>query len=238
MGRVAKSETDLGRRLLAIRGQRSRSEFATLLGVHENTLGGYERGSRQPDWDFLVKLTEKAGVNLNWLVTGGNTPDAPKEPSLRFMVQPVAADEANLPDGWSSVRVFDIEAAAGSGRINPEHEIDASLSLAVEERWLYSRFRINSKRLAGVYVKGDSMSPSFREGDIVLVDIGSDRIVGEGVYVLVSEQGMMLKRVSLMAAGGVVLRSDNPSYGDQTIPNDHVGYLRVYGRVVAAFSQV
>lgn len=61
--------TEIGCRLVQIRGQKSQASFAQELGVHKNTLGGYERGERKPDSDTLIRLTE-AGYNANWVLTG------------------------------------------------------------------------------------------------------------------------------------------------------------------------
>ncbi len=61
--------TEIGCRLVQIRGQKSQAAFAQELGVHKNTLGGYERGERKPDSDSLVRLME-AGYNANWILTG------------------------------------------------------------------------------------------------------------------------------------------------------------------------
>ncbi|MBD3618979.1 MAG: helix-turn-helix transcriptional regulator [Chromatiales bacterium] len=61
--------TEIGGRLVQIRGHKSQAAFARDLGVHKNTLGGYERGERKPDSEFLCALM-RAGYNANWVLTG------------------------------------------------------------------------------------------------------------------------------------------------------------------------
>ena len=61
--------TSIGDRLIQIRGHRSQAAFAKQIGVHKNTLGGYERGERTPDAEFLRKLMA-AGYNANWVISG------------------------------------------------------------------------------------------------------------------------------------------------------------------------
>jgi len=61
--------TEIGCRMVQIRGQRSQASFANHLGVHKNTLGGYERGERKPDSECLSALM-RAGYSANWVISG------------------------------------------------------------------------------------------------------------------------------------------------------------------------
>lgn len=61
---------ELGERLRAVRGDLSQIDFATRLGADKNTVGRYERGERQPDSDYLVRIHSEFGISLDWLLTG------------------------------------------------------------------------------------------------------------------------------------------------------------------------
>ncbi len=74
MARPEKISPGLGERLKFLRKDKTRAEFSAEIGIHENTLGGYERGERQPDFAFFTQLRESTGVNLNWLATGAGQP--------------------------------------------------------------------------------------------------------------------------------------------------------------------
>ncbi|MGO1072597.1 helix-turn-helix domain-containing protein [Lysobacter sp. CA199] len=58
-----------GSRLIHIRGSESQATFAPKIGVHKNTLGHYERGTREVGADALRSLVY-LGWNANWLLTG------------------------------------------------------------------------------------------------------------------------------------------------------------------------
>lgn len=58
-----------GSRLIQIRGEKSQAQFAPKIGVHKNTLGHYERGTRELGADALRSLVY-AGWNANWVLTG------------------------------------------------------------------------------------------------------------------------------------------------------------------------
>jgi len=45
-------------------------EFAREMNVLQQQLSKYERGENKPSADFLVKLAQKFGLNLNWLLLG------------------------------------------------------------------------------------------------------------------------------------------------------------------------
>lgn len=51
-------------------GHKERKAFANVLGMHPDTLGGYERGDTFPDQAFLARYKREFSVNLNWLFTG------------------------------------------------------------------------------------------------------------------------------------------------------------------------
>lgn len=55
-------------RLLREKSGLKQLEMAELLSVNINTLGGYERGDRLPDIDYLIKFAEIADVNLVELI--------------------------------------------------------------------------------------------------------------------------------------------------------------------------
>ena len=64
------SAITLGQRILLIRGKVSRKDFASEYGIGTATLQRYENDSRSPDIEFLVKLQQKTGWSLDYLVHG------------------------------------------------------------------------------------------------------------------------------------------------------------------------
>ena len=88
----------------------------------------------------------------------------------------------------------------------------------------------SSVRLLDIH--GDSMLPTFKDGDTVLVDTGIDRIVDSRIYAVVFSGLLIVKRVILKRDGSVILRSDNRDiYEDELVPSGEVAELHVAGRV-------
>jgi transcriptional regulator with XRE-family HTH domain len=55
--------------LAQIRGQRSQRQFARDLGVFQQNVNRYESGTT-PHADFLIQLSLKENVSLDWLLLG------------------------------------------------------------------------------------------------------------------------------------------------------------------------
>ncbi|MDM8215702.1 helix-turn-helix domain-containing protein [Desulfovibrio piger] len=60
----------LGDRIKTIRGLASQMQFSSSLGIAQTKLSRYERNTTPPDLDFLVRLSRRYAVSLEWLITG------------------------------------------------------------------------------------------------------------------------------------------------------------------------
>lgn len=70
MARPAKPKTELAQRLIDIRGDRTRDDFALELGMSVRTYGNYERGDHEPDFRFMQELVRKERLSPHWLLLG------------------------------------------------------------------------------------------------------------------------------------------------------------------------
>jgi transcriptional regulator with XRE-family HTH domain len=71
--RRSDSEVDLralGTRLRQLRGQLTQEEFAGALGISQAQLSKYELGQSAPPLGVLIKLAEKHGKTIDWILTG------------------------------------------------------------------------------------------------------------------------------------------------------------------------
>jgi transcriptional regulator with XRE-family HTH domain len=58
----------IAERLRSIRGPRSQEWIAERMGVHAQTVWRYEKGEIPGSWDFLMRLREAEGIDLNALL--------------------------------------------------------------------------------------------------------------------------------------------------------------------------
>lgn len=72
--RRTKSTTDrksIGRRMRQVRGfDVTQGDFARMLGISQSQLSKYERGLIGPASEVLIRLKQRFGVSIDWLLTG------------------------------------------------------------------------------------------------------------------------------------------------------------------------
>ncbi len=79
---------------------------------------------------------------------------------------------------------------------------------------------------------GDSMEPTFKTGDTVLVDSSRVHMKSNGFYVFKLEENLYVKRVERLIDGRIKIQSDNSKYETIILEPEKVMDLEVFGRVV------
>jgi phage repressor protein C with HTH and peptisase S24 domain len=133
------------------------------------------------------------------------------------------------------IPLFDVCASAGGGSlVESETVVDV---VALKEEWVRRELHVSPSNLCAVSTIGVSMEPTFRAGDLLILDRSVERIRDEGIYALVHDGMLLIKRVRWSPDGGLVLISDNKEYEPQTIPRDRREELRVVGRLVLSIKK-
>ena len=223
MGRPPKTAPGIGERLAQLRGEMDRDSFASAIGVHANTIANYERGDRKVDPDFLAKLRETRGVDINWLLTGVD------EKPLQSQKQSVsiAADMISVPR-------YSVQASAGNGLAVLAEDIADYMS--VSRDWLQRMLPSWAPRNAVVGIlegAGDSMEPTIRDGDLLMIIRGVERrqVLLGGIFVFTHDGDLKLKRLQIVG-GDLKIISDNRNYETETVPGDEVeGRVEFHGQV-------
>ena len=122
-----------------------------------------------------------------------------------------SADKGDIEsDGYVEIPLLpDVSLAAGPGEplLGVVDEVPLKVPLAGLAPWA----RPHVKRLYCVWVVGDSMVPTIRDGDVVAVDLGQRNPVNGKLFSLSIDAGMVVKRLR-NSAGRWCLVSDNPAY--------------------------
>lgn len=125
---------------------------------------------------------------------------------------------------------YDVRLSAGGGSL-----IEAENQSGVwqfSRRYLVEELRLAPANLAIVEVQGDSMEPTLRTGDRVLIDHSDRNPARPGVYAIWDSNATVVKRLERIPASDppmVVLISDNKNHNAYTVPAELVN---VIGRVV------
>lgn len=132
-------------------------------------------------------------------------------------------------DHYWPVPVYDIRASAGAGALVEDG--DPTGFQIFRDQFLQRISRAPLTHLAVIHVGGDSMWETLHDGDSVLVDRTANRVVKDGIYVLLYDGELLVKRCQRdIETGSVLITSDNPRYKPMTVSDPRI--LNVLGRVI------
>ena len=128
-----------------------------------------------------------------------------------------------------SIAYYDIQASAGPGALNDHDHVMGTLPFNKDH--LRGLGCSEPDHLAVLKVDGDSMTPTLNHGDDILLDTRIDHARQDGVYVLRNDEALLVKRVSVNPATGLItVKSDNPLY--ETWENCKADSIDLIGRVI------
>ena len=180
------------------------SDLAHRLSVKPNTISYWENGKYEPSFDMLQKMAEIFDTSIDYILGRSNIQ---KLDSPHGFIIPVLGDvAAGIP----------IEAITD---IVDYEEIDSALA--------------KSGEFFGLRIKGNSMEPRMREGDVVIVRQQESAETGDTVVVLVNGDSATVKKIKY-GLDGITLLPTNPVHDPIFYSAAEVEQLpvRVIGRVV------
>lgn len=143
---------------------------------------------------------------------------APEDISRAAVTKPARGEWVDVP--WLA-----LGASAGPGALAGEEQPIGAFRFAA--RWLRGQ-GLDPAMLSAIAVAGDSMEPTLRDGDEILID-RSPRPVRDGIHVVRVEDAVLVKRLDTGRPGTIALLSDNPAYRALELL---AGEVQLIGRVV------
>lgn len=125
-----------------------------------------------------------------------------------------------------------LDTAGSMGRGIERKESDNVIQrLTIERAYLKSLVSFSlAENLALITGYGDSMKPTFSDGDIMLVDRGVTEVKIDAVYVLAKNDEIFIKRLQRRSDGSFLMISDNKAYEPEAITD--MDRFEVLGRVI------
>jgi len=145
--------------------------------------------------------------------------------SLLGASEELSSGAAPRGSDWIDVPRLALGASAGGGALAGEELPVGALQFSA--RWFREQ-GLEPTMLSAIVVAGDSMEPTLRDGDEILVD-RTPRKLRDGIHVLRVDDTLLVKRIDTGRPGMVALISDNPAYRPIELEPDR---LTVIGRVV------
>lgn len=206
------------------------ADAASVIGLSASTYQNYERDVRAPNtegWEAFVR----AGINANWLLTGaGEMLIASTQAYPMHQSMSMTAAEPHV--GYVALPLYnDVRAAAGHGAVNGHEQADDALMF--KEDWIRYELGAKAQDLCLIRVSGDSMEPTLRAGDVILIDHRACRPDREGIYIMRVGEMLLVKRLQALPGGKIRVTSDNPAFDPWTLDQEELGTeVLVVGRVV------
>jgi phage repressor protein C with HTH and peptisase S24 domain len=170
-------------------------DAARRFGWIESTYMGHENGSRGFKADTAHAYAGAFRVSPEWLLWGGN-------PQKDAIAETSAASRPTL------VPVYDVEASAGHGAVVEYESI--AYSLAFPPDYLRRLTKADPRHLSIISVKGDSMEPTLKDDDIVMLDASKTSLSFDGLFVLRYDEALHVKRIGRAPVQeNVTILSDN-----------------------------
>ena len=124
----------------------------------------------------------------------------------------------------------DVQASAGGGSV--VHDESIVDHLAFKREWITQSLGCQPDKICVIQVRGDSMTPTINDADLLLLDMRLVTQKSEGVYVIEHSGALLVKRLRFKINGAVDVISDNARYGTETLTSKEAEQLSVLGRVV------
>jgi len=231
-------------------------EVGELCGVTGKTIGLWEKGSPIPSNQLTVLFEND--FDIYYILTGGElqselmiypeTDEATNKPldsiscenrhpdNSSFTKSDASSLEASptkepFSDDYAMIPLYDLAAAAGSGiTVNSEDIID---SLAFKKTWLKNTLNTSPDDLYLISIEGESMEPTLRPGDLILIDRIDSTAKRDGIYVIRIDDALLVKRIQRLPGNIIKVSSDNPTYEPFQINiADKREDIAIIGRVV------
>lgn len=203
------------------------------MGVSPSAFRKWLKGEAEPSRERLIALARAAGVGVAWLAEGEGP--APVFESLTKSRRRVAArDTSDLidPNQFLLLPARPAEAAAAGSMTPPAPTLSGFIALRHD--WIRLTCKVEPDHLMMETAVGESMLPTIKSGDALLVDTTDRTFRDFGIYILEINRQRLVKRVQRKHDGSLVLISDNSAYQPDLIGSTEAKNVSVIGRVVWA----
>lgn len=219
-----KNNSSIGNRVVELRKKQglARPALAEKLGVSLSALQNWEINQTEPQATKIIELADLLETTTNYLLHGIEEEECEK---------PVLAAPTFVDDDFVWVDDFrDVRVSAGFGAFNEEQYPDQT---KVERAWLIAR-GLNAANCAMFTVNGESMYPTLKDGEEIIVDRSKKELHEGKIYVLNHQGSMWVKKVQI-DFNGIELISDNKSYRPIKLTAEEANELIVIGQVVRGY---
>lgn len=195
----------------------SQSELARQVGVAQTTINGLVKGESRSS-AHLHKIARVLGTSVDYLAGETDNPSSDAPP-------PLSSDQ--IAEMFDLVPVASIDMAYGMGGTFADGHVNVEV-MHFPRPWLEAMTRTPAASLTWARGRGNSMSPTIEDDDIVLIDRSDRRVHDQdAIWAFTIGDIAMMKRLRVRGEKVTIL-SDN----DRVPPDEaHPDEINVVGRV-------
>lgn len=226
---MQRSREVLGR-ISSVLGCHGDANIAEELGVQRTTVSSWKSRDKIP-YEECWQVAQKTGISMDWLLSG--TGQKERNQNLVASKSGEVSYQHELPDGVVGIPLLDIAASAGGGTIVEDENV-ADL-IFFDEVWLWQAYGLRPRNLRIFQISGNSMEPTLRAGEMVLIDLShtNEQRPSDGIYVIRLEGGVLVKQLQSLPGGRIKVSSENEAYDPFTIDLKEEGIdFVILGRVM------
>lgn len=214
-----------------VRGAQSR--LAEKLGKPQNFVSRClakpdASGSKTIGEDFAREIEQAFGVSRYSLdqvnAYGSETVDIEGLPGA--LVQKITGYKQTV-----DVPRYDVAGSMGPGTEPPEMNMVVE-NMSLDANWVRNNLTYtkidNLKLISG---RGDSMAPTIRSGDAVLVDSGINTVEDDAIYFFLMRGKLQIKRIQ-RGLDGLTIISDNGQYPPIEVPGEREEDITVLAQII------
>jgi phage repressor protein C with HTH and peptisase S24 domain len=210
----------------------SADRLARAMGVSPSAFRKWLKGEAEPSRERLVALARATGVGVAWLAEGegpepvfDQSPGTRRRPGLREVSDEIDQNQFVLLPQHAEAASVGAGSSVGSR---------GSPFVALRHDWVRSMLGVDPSHLLLETAVGEAMSPTVRDGNLLLIDTTDRTFRNFGIYVLEINGQRLVKRVQRKHDGSLVLISDNHAYQPDIVDRKAAAEVTVVGRVVWA----
>lgn len=198
----------------------TQTELARQFNVPSQSVNNWEK--RGVPSAIAIEAEEKYGLSPTWILKG--------------VGREITNESRNTDDLYIPIR--NVTASMGHGMVASEFEMVVD-EIKVSRAWIRRELPqvtslTNLQIIAGI---GDSMSPTYDSGDLLLVDTGVKEVFSDLIYVFSYKGSTYVKRIFINpVASKIHVKSDNPAAGNwDPIAMTDMDDFTIHGRVIYAW---
>ena len=221
------TDSILARNISALRKhlRKNQTEFAELIGTQQANVSKWETKGVAPTADSLSAMAELANVPIRLFKSELWRPQKNQQQPIAQSLQDMAEEQ-----GWALIEEVDLSLGMGATFLDPDLVPESRGLVPFKVDWLRDIFRGPISHLKVVRGSGDSMEPTIRDGDFVLIDTSRQRLSEQDVIWAVSYGDLgMIRRLRQLPSGGVSLMPDNQNVRPIEA---YDGEMHIMGRVI------